>query len=665
MKLLAVAAFICCMIQLGSTADFATCDRSYHKVGCYKDKQTTMDLLINDRDSTSSAYEGHMLQWNKFKESIHSLACRCSVKAKALGYSYIAIRFWAECYGGKDHAELDALIKRPDAVSNQCANHQFQSCDVNVAEECVGKAATEYIYSLNQQAEESKDGAYTAWSEWTDCSNECGPGTQERERSCTNPEPLGSGADCESLGASTESRLCQVKECPIDGKWSTWGSCSVSCGGGKKLRTCNNPAPKHGGKACEGAAEEACNTIACPVDGKWSTWGSCSVSCAGGKKSRTCNNPAPKHGGKACEGAAEEACNTGACPGANGGMCPSSHPFVYYNGEYCCQSSQEKTYAPQGSQCDGSAISFTSKCCEGDKHVLCTKQPCANYEKKAPSCGSILKYADNVAGTPAGWNICYLDKSQTAYVSKSCSELTKLITNFPGDSYGCWHGNGVNHNSIGTNACKPNVQHSTTLGAWGQAEAVLGICFKGELKPQPELNGAFEVGDGTGGSEKKIGTYPNRMQCLEACYQRKKGGESSINGATFEKLGGSNQKECYCETGMTSRNGVVKWESSYFIDPTATKCGSILKEAKNVAGTPSGWTICYLDKSQTQYVQVACSEMVKKIPNSSGKNYGCWHGNGINHNNIGVNACKPNVQHSTKLGAWGQAEAVLGICFQN
>jgi len=215
MKLVAAAAIICCLVELGSAADFVKCDRSYHKVGCYKESQTTMDLLISDRDKSSSVYEGHMLQWTKFKESIHSLACRCSSKAKAMGYSYFSIRFWAECYGGMDHTELDVLVKRPDAVSNQCANHQFQSCDVNVAEECVGKAATEYIYSLNSRAEESKDGNYTAWSEWTDCSNECGPGTQERERSCTNPEPLGSGAGCEPLGPSTESRSCQVKECPV------------------------------------------------------------------------------------------------------------------------------------------------------------------------------------------------------------------------------------------------------------------------------------------------------------------------------------------------------------------------------------------------------------------------------------------------------------------
>lgn len=44
---------------------------------------------------------------------------------------------------------------------------------------------------------------------------------------------------------------------PIDGgwgRWSPWGSCSVTCGTGKvsRSRLCNNPTPLHGGRFCEG-----------------------------------------------------------------------------------------------------------------------------------------------------------------------------------------------------------------------------------------------------------------------------------------------------------------------------------------------------------------------------------------------------------------------------
>ena len=50
--------------------------------------------------------------------------------------------------------------------------------------------------------------------------------------------------------------------------WSSWGSCSKSCGTGSqsKSRSCNNPAPQHGGASCSGSssATQNCNTHNCP-----------------------------------------------------------------------------------------------------------------------------------------------------------------------------------------------------------------------------------------------------------------------------------------------------------------------------------------------------------------------------------------------------------------
>jgi len=47
----------------------------------------------------------------------------------------------------------------------------------------------------------------------------------------------------------------------VDGGFSEWtmfGNCSVSCGVGfrHRSRECNNPAPQHGGKNCQGASSE-------------------------------------------------------------------------------------------------------------------------------------------------------------------------------------------------------------------------------------------------------------------------------------------------------------------------------------------------------------------------------------------------------------------------
>lgn len=146
----------------------------------------------------------------------------------------------------------------------------------------------------------------------------------------------------------------------MDGKWSSWvswGACSVSCGGGTRQRTrlCANPAPKHGGRQCEGndVHIDFCNTEPCPSKlslkvkythckqfkhtpqykknpaplfltahgnwGSWSTWGSCSRTCNGGqmRRYRTCDNPRPANGGRACAGTDTEIqkCGTLSCPG--------------------------------------------------------------------------------------------------------------------------------------------------------------------------------------------------------------------------------------------------------------------------------------------------------------------------------------------------------------
>ncbi|EDO41039.1 predicted protein, partial [Nematostella vectensis] len=108
------------------------------------------------------------------------------------------------------------------------------------------------------------NGGYSAWSKWTECSVTCGGGTRQRERSCTNPEPSNGGRDCLHLGESEETEACNKDACPepaVDGGWSDWTkwtACTVTCGGGTRVRerSCTNPAPQGKGKHCEGSASE-------------------------------------------------------------------------------------------------------------------------------------------------------------------------------------------------------------------------------------------------------------------------------------------------------------------------------------------------------------------------------------------------------------------------
>ena len=60
-------------------------------------------------------------------------------------------------------------------------------------------------------------------------------------------------------------------------------------------------------------------------------------------------------------------------------QCPASHPYVYYNGDYCCQTNKEKVYIPQGSKCDGSVIQKDSLCCEDNQFTACPSANCENF----------------------------------------------------------------------------------------------------------------------------------------------------------------------------------------------------------------------------------------------------------------------------------------------
>ncbi|XP_048581714.1 uncharacterized protein LOC5511228 isoform X2 [Nematostella vectensis] len=175
-------------------------------------------------------------------------------------------------------------------------------------------------------------GKYTPWTGWSSCTKTCGFGIETRWRTCSKPEPMHGGRDCTDQGDPEQTRPCQNIPCPIHGNYSSWssfGACSSSCGKGVKTRTrsCSNPEPEYGGLTCSeqemGPNTEVLDCLSrdCPSDGKWGTWsdwGSCSASCGPGKRIRTreCNDPAPKSGGKMCEGAKQQTghCEFSPCP---------------------------------------------------------------------------------------------------------------------------------------------------------------------------------------------------------------------------------------------------------------------------------------------------------------------------------------------------------------
>ncbi|TMS06734.1 Semaphorin-5B [Larimichthys crocea] len=167
---------------------------------------------------------------------------------------------------------------------------------------------------------QTTNGGFGSWAPWQPCNNDDGvDGVSSclcRSRSCDSPAPRCGGKNC-------EGPTIEVSNCSRNGgwtPWSSWGQCSTTCGTGFELRqrSCNNPSPRHGGRVCVGPSrdERFCNEgVPCPQPIFWSPWGSwtkCSTECGGGVHSRvrTCEN------GNSCPGCALEykACNLEACP---------------------------------------------------------------------------------------------------------------------------------------------------------------------------------------------------------------------------------------------------------------------------------------------------------------------------------------------------------------
>lgn len=164
------------------------------------------------------------------------------------------------------------------------------------------------------------DCAMESWGEWTTCTKTCGTGSTTRQRKILTAPAYG-GKKC---GGTEEKKVCNEQPCPVDcvmGGWSSWSSCSTTCGGGSAFRTRKvEVSAQFGGKACLATSEsKACNVVPCPVDcqmGAWTGWTTCNRACGGGSQSRT--RPvvvAAANNGKACSATFEtQTCNTQPCP---------------------------------------------------------------------------------------------------------------------------------------------------------------------------------------------------------------------------------------------------------------------------------------------------------------------------------------------------------------
>eukprot|EP01084_Bolivina_argentea_P228022 385204_1 len=177
------------------------------------------------------------------------------------------------------------------------------------------------------------------WTDWDDCSEPCGPGTQTRRRDIIQ-QPARGGKECPTL--IIEDKPCTADPCPAQCTETAFvaeGECSVECGGGMQTWTrtvtcqCSNPADtvcvdgckeENIEQTCGSRSEErSCGADPCVIDcevGEWMDWSDCSVKCGKGTRfhSRIVEIH-PLHGGQPCPPLnATEDCDMGECACAYG-----------------------------------------------------------------------------------------------------------------------------------------------------------------------------------------------------------------------------------------------------------------------------------------------------------------------------------------------------------
>jgi len=184
---------------------------------------------------------------------------------------------WTKCSapcGGQMHRE-----RKLNGESDQCVLHGQASN--------TGAALKETMACGHRECNHVSC-RLSAWTEWSQCSSDCGVGATFRHRKILE---IGDTTGCNT--ALEEVRACSLSDCKgIDckwGDWDPWGACTCSCDGGIKRRNrIIKVAPRNGGRLCspEDKNEVApCNTQACSqcVNGQWGVWGdwgTCSGKCA-------------------------------------------------------------------------------------------------------------------------------------------------------------------------------------------------------------------------------------------------------------------------------------------------------------------------------------------------------------------------------------------------
>ncbi|XP_047133449.1 coadhesin isoform X2 [Hydra vulgaris] len=531
-------------------SEHSVCIRDYQKVGCFlQSKIYLYDILINDRVETKNP-----IDWQNYDSYLHSLLCRCNQKAieknklEKKEYNFISIRFYGECYAGKE-------ILNGTQVSG-CKTGKYKECVDRDIEECAGTSLVEYLYRIKT----SVDGGYSEWSPFSSCSKSCDGGIQVRTRTCTNPSPMGNGKDCKDLGQSIEERQCNRVSCSSEcifkynndesnneifvGKVKDENECIKKCFENQKSDPAINGIKmdldgticycKQGMKSIsEESNQPLWKTCFIPLkhrNGFYSTWSSfstCSKSCDGGieVRTRTCTNPAPLGDGRDCSDQGldreERKCNTESCLGCtfkiNDGVGAGEvHLGAVKNEAECVAKCFERQKIDP--TINGVTTDLPGKNCYCEQGM--TSQTGGSSWK---SCYIPLRYR----------NGGYTEWSPFSSCSQSCDGGVEIRTRT------C-----TNPSPVGDGKDCQSIGPSREERKCNEVFCDSGCVFK--------------VNDGVGAGEVFMGVVRNENECIAKCYERQKI-DPTINGVTTDLTG----KSCYCEQGMKSQTGGSSWKSCF------------------------------------------------------------------------------------------------------
>ena len=270
--------------------------------------------------------------------------------------------------------------------------------------------------------------------------------------------------------SSHTNKLISFDCVTLNGGWSDWGTCSVTCGGGTQTRTCNNPPFAYNGSNCSGASSQFCNTQACVIDN-----GCAANTCS----TTTCNNGITTVSGtKNCvadNSCAAITCNTTQCANNLGDFIDGTKNCTVVVDNGCAANTCTTTTCNNGitwvsgtKSCPVVNISFSANptsVVAGSSSTLTWSSTNANYCRSQSQDsngnidgnwngirqGSTLNTSGSAIVTPTPFNmIYYLQCINTGNGSNSYQQLSIDVTPAPVD-------NGCAANTCTFNTCNNSI----------------------------------------------------------------------------------------------------------------------------------------------------------------------------------------------------------------